>query len=108
VKWLISLGKRHPILFGLATFLPVMAIAIGVNVVKNIGSLFGSSKKFGAGILTDHFADFKGLAGSKSELHGVLKLVHMYANHWCKVSPSAWPRTLSILLEIFFMEHKKF
>ena len=85
-----------------------MAVAIGAKVVKGFGGLFSSGKKAGAGILGDHFGDFKGLAGSKSELHGVLKLVHMYANHWCKVSPSAWPRTLSILLEIFFMEHKKF
>ncbi|KAE9984596.1 hypothetical protein BLS_001971 [Venturia inaequalis] len=109
IQWVISLGKRHPILFGLATFLPVMAIAVGVKVASNIGRLFSGSKKFSAGgMLMEHFADFKGLAGAKSELHGVLKVVHMYANHWCKVSPSPWPRTLSMLLEIFFMEHKKF
>lgn len=85
-----------------------MAVAIGIKVASNVGNFFGNSKKFGAEIMTGHFADFKGLAGSKSELHGVLKLVHMYANHWCKLSPSPWPRTLSMLLEIFFMEHKKF
>jgi hypothetical protein len=61
-----------------------MAVAIGVKVMKNIGALFSSGKKTGAWLLGDHFGDFKGLAGSKSELHGVLKLVHMYANHWCK------------------------
>ncbi|TID26469.1 hypothetical protein E2P81_ATG00941 [Venturia nashicola] len=109
VKWIVSLGKRHPILFGLATFLPVMAIAVGVKVARNIGRLFGGIRKFSAGgTFIEPFADFKGLAGAKSELHGVLKVVHMYANHWCKVSPSPWPRTLSMLLEIFFMEHKKF
>lgn len=109
VQWVISLGKRHPILFGLATFLPVMALAVGVKVASNIGKLFGGNKVFSAGgLLTEHLADFKGLAGAKTELHGVLKVVHMYANHWCKVSPSPWPRTLSMLLEIFFMEHKKF
>lgn len=108
LRWVITLAKRHPILFGLATFLPVMAIAVGVKVARNIGRLFGGSKKFGAGLVGEHFKDFKGLAGAKSELHGVLKVVHMYANHWCKVSPSPWPRTLSMLLDIFFMEHKKF
>lgn len=86
-----------------------MAIAVGVKVASNIGRLFSGNKKLSAGgMLMVHFADFKGLAGAKSELHGVLKVVHMYANHWCKVSPSPWPRTLSMLLEIFFMEHKKF
>jgi len=81
-------------------------------VFKGVGGLFkgkegarGVAK--GPGIMGEYFGDFKGVAGAKSELHGILKIVHMYTNHWCKVSPSAWPRTLSILLEIFFMEGKK-
>lgn len=85
-----------------------MAIAVGVKVAMNVGRIFEGSKKLGAGFVAEHLADFKGLAGAKSELQGVLKVVHMYANHWCRVSPSPWPRTLSMLLEIFFMEHKKF
>jgi hypothetical protein len=61
----------------------------------------------GSGFMKEYFGDFKGIAGGKSEFHGILKIVHMYANHWCKLSPSAWLRTLSILLEVFFMDSGK-
>jgi len=114
LRWITETGKKHPLLMGAATFVPVMGAVLVAKMFKGMRGLlgkgkgFGGSKSVGKGSMAfGVFDDFKGLAGAKSELHGLLKIVHMFANHWCKLSPSALPRTVSILLELFFMEAKK-
>ncbi|TVY93409.1 hypothetical protein LAWI1_G004776, partial [Lachnellula willkommii] len=50
----------------------------------------------------DHFVGFGGSKGGPME--GMLKILQMLVNHYCKLSPSMVPRLGSILLEVYFLE----
>ncbi|KAL2062577.1 hypothetical protein VTL71DRAFT_5649 [Oculimacula yallundae] len=108
--------KRNPITAGLLTFIPVLAGAGVVRVVKSlgIGNMF---KKMGAGQTKkgeakkewgwgmDQFASFGGSKGGP--LEGILKILQMGINHYCRLTPSSVPRLASIILELYFLEVKK-
>ncbi|KAH7324106.1 hypothetical protein BKA65DRAFT_80403 [Rhexocercosporidium sp. MPI-PUGE-AT-0058] len=108
--------KRNPITAGLLTFIPVLAGAGMVRVVKGlgIGDMF---KKMGAGQMKkgeakeewdwgmDQFAGFGGSKGGP--LEGILKILQMGVNHYCRLTSSAVPRLASIILELYFLEIKK-
>lgn len=130
LRSLVSFVRRHPIAFGLASIVPVIA-SIGLyKAVTLIGSFWALRREsrrsrvdglsapktksrwaisnflLGPGEFRGWwFDEFKGFGGTKSgPLEGVLKMLHMLVNHWCKLSPSGVPRTLSILLEIYFLD----
>jgi len=110
---------------GLMTFIPVLLGAGLVKTVKGVKHLLtgkgaggkegklgkdmrGEAKKMEKKWHEEIFQDFKGFGGSKAgPLDGLLKIVHMLVNHWCKLSPSAGPRAASILLELYFLDIKK-
>ncbi|KAH9206544.1 hypothetical protein DL95DRAFT_396835 [Leptodontidium sp. 2 PMI_412] len=112
MKWC----KRNPITAGLLTFIPVLAGAGMVRVVKSlgVGNIF---KKMGAGQMKkgeakkewdwgmDQFVGFGGTKGGP--LEGILKILQMGVNQYCRLTSSAVPRLASIILELYFLEIKK-
>ncbi|KAM3084319.1 hypothetical protein ACMFMG_001577 [Clarireedia jacksonii] len=54
------------------------------------------------------FGDFEGFAGTNGgPLDGILRIIHMMMNHYCRLSPSSIPRAASILLELYFLDVKR-
>jgi len=75
----------------------------GDGVGEKMRKKFGGKGEWGYGL-----DDFKGFAGSKGgPLDGILKIIHMLVNHWCKLTPSAVPRVASIIMELYFLDGKK-
>jgi len=118
-------AKTNPIKAGFLTFLPVMAGVGVVKLAKTLGRGLGILEKGygrtkldkgigkGAGKEAERvwgwgLDEFKGFGGSKAgPLDGIIKIVQMLVNHWCKLTPSAIPRTASILMELYFLDIKK-
>ncbi|CAL3970076.1 unnamed protein product [Diplocarpon coronariae] len=116
LKWC----KRNPIKAGMLSFVPVLAGARLVRTVsllgigQRIGDLFkrmgGGQKKKGDEDKEWHMGmdQFAGFGGSKGgPLEGILKIFQMGMNQYCRLSSSAVPRFVSILLEIYFLEAKR-
>ncbi|KAG4426123.1 hypothetical protein IFR04_000830 [Cadophora malorum] len=108
--------KRNPMTAGLLTFIPVLAGAGMVRAVKSLG-IGDMLKKMGAGQTKKGEAErewgwgmdqFVGFGGSKGgPLEGMLKILQMGINHWCRLTASSVPRVASIILELYFLEIKK-
>ncbi|KAH6666967.1 hypothetical protein B0J14DRAFT_490215 [Halenospora varia] len=124
MKW----AKKHPIQAGIASFLPVLAGAAVWKTFKGLrgvtkevftkieegmgggGRGLGKSAKkevkkpgsYGWGL--DHFVGFGGT--KQGPLDGIMKVLQLYINHYTKLSPSMFPRTLCILLDLYFLEKK--
>jgi len=119
-------SSKNPIKAGLLTFIPVLATAGIMRAMHGVGKLFGgqkgalgglgkaarvkglekeAKKEWGYGL--DHFVGFAGAKGADGPLAGVLKTLHMFVNHYCKLTPSSVPRLASILLELYFLEAGK-
>jgi hypothetical protein len=43
-RWVMDTARRHPILLGLATFVPVMTLALTTRMFKGVGGLLGRTK----------------------------------------------------------------
>ncbi|PBP27568.1 hypothetical protein BUE80_DR001382 [Diplocarpon rosae] len=112
--------KRNPIKAGVLSCVPVIAGAGLVRTInflglgKRIGDLFkrmgGGQKKKGEEDREWHMGmdQFAGFGGSKGgPLEGILKILQMGINHYCRLTSSAVPRFASILLELYFLEAKK-
>lgn len=121
-------AKKHPIQAGLASFLPILASAavwktfkslrevtngVFMKMIEGLGGggrgLGKSAKKevkklesYGWGL--DHFVGFGGT--KQGPLDGVMKILQLYINHYTKLSPSMVPRTICILLDLYFLEKK--
>lgn len=39
-------------------------------------------------------------------MQGGLRILQMLCNHWCRLSASGVPRTMAILLDVYFLEEK--
>ncbi|PQE33680.1 hypothetical protein CJF32_00010853 [Rutstroemia sp. NJR-2017a WRK4] len=137
VRSLISWIRNNPIKFGLLAFLPFLFGAGIWKTIKGVKHLFDhliknkwkkkgerlqlrdewkeelkeGSKKAKKAVRKWHediFGDFKGFAGSNGgPLDGVLKIIQMMMNHYCRLTPSALPRAAAILLELYFIDVKK-
>ncbi|TVY44110.1 hypothetical protein LSUB1_G001901, partial [Lachnellula subtilissima] len=126
VRSFIRWAKEHPVKAGLAAFVPLVAAAGFAKAVHGIialgGELLGREtdeheggkegndedekgkekpkKVYGWGL--DHFVGFGGSKGGPME--GMLKILQMLVNHYCKLSPSMVPRLGSLLLEVYFLD----
>ncbi|KAI9047353.1 hypothetical protein LZ554_008800 [Drepanopeziza brunnea f. sp. 'monogermtubi'] len=125
VRWC----KRHPVTAGVLTCIPVLAGAGLVRAVRKLGlaagvggylkSLFdGRTHKgteTGEGEDKDaewddgigQFAGFAGVKGDPGPLRGILKLLQIGVNHYCRLTSSAVPKLASILLELYFLEARE-
>lgn len=123
--------RSHPVTAGLSALLPLLA-GLGVyKVAKGVASLFGTSLAEVEGEVKDKakeqvgsiwrwgevllgvgemrewwFDEFKGFGGTKVKdgaLVGFLKMLQIAVTHWCRLTSSSVPRTMSILLELYFL-----
>ncbi|TVY33576.1 hypothetical protein LCER1_G008982, partial [Lachnellula cervina] len=130
VRGFIRWAKQNPVKAGLAAFVPLVAVAGFAKAVHGIVALGGEllgrradehedgkagdvdeeeeegkekekpKKVYGWGM--DHFVGFGGSKGGP--LEGMLKILQMLVNQYCKLSPSMVPRLGSLLLEVYFLE----
>ncbi|KAK0130241.1 hypothetical protein ONS96_000764 [Cadophora gregata f. sp. sojae] len=108
--------NRHPIAAGFLTFIPVLAGAGIVRAAKGL-KIREMLKRMGAGQTKKGEAEkdwawgmdqFVGFGGSKGgPLEGILKILQMGINHYCRLTASSVPRLASIILELYFLEIKK-
>ncbi|APA13549.1 hypothetical protein sscle_11g083190 [Sclerotinia sclerotiorum 1980 UF-70] len=125
IQSLFSWTRANPIKAGLLSFIPVLLGAGIVKTVKGVKYFLGrgadkvkeKKNKLGKGIqdarkaqrkwVEDVLGDFRGFAGAKGgPFNGILRIVHMLLNHYCRLSPSNYPRAASILLELYFLDLK--
>lgn len=53
------------------------------------------------------FDEFQGFGGTRGgAVQGGLRILQMLCNHWCRLSASGVPRTMAILLDVYFLEEK--
>jgi len=115
-------ATNNPIKAGLFSFLPIIAAAGFVKGASKIAGAVGKGlgiKSFGfkglgnigkgwntaEGKWQYGLDEFVGFGGSKAgPIDGAMKIIHMLMDHWCKLTPSAIPRTASILLQLYFLE----
>ncbi|RDW85823.1 hypothetical protein BP5796_04148 [Coleophoma crateriformis] len=115
---LVRYARRHPFKAGLLSLLPIVALGgLMKGLVKAGEGLIGwiedskrrrverEGKEDDKLDASSIFGQFSKFAGSKSgPLDGVLKVIQLLINHWCKLTPSPLPRTASILMELYFLE----
>ncbi|ATZ57665.1 hypothetical protein BCIN_15g02160 [Botrytis cinerea B05.10] len=124
IRSLFSWMRAHPIKTGLLSFIPILLGTGLVKTVKGVKHFLGNraskrkekkhehklekeAKKLEKKWHEDIFGDFKGFAGTKGgPLNGILKIVHLLVNHYCRLTPSNFPRAASILLELYFLDMK--
>ncbi|KAL3424526.1 hypothetical protein PVAG01_03807 [Phlyctema vagabunda] len=109
-------ARKHPIKTGLMTIFPALAVG---GVVKGLVSAGQGLMKFLSedkrkdrkrrGEEKDDpmaiFGQFKKFGNTKGgPLDGVLKIFQMFINHWCRLTPSNFPRVISIMMELYFLE----
>ncbi|KAF7936948.1 hypothetical protein BELL_0098g00100 [Botrytis elliptica] len=124
IRSLFSWIRANPIKTGLLSFIPILLGTGVVKTVKGVKHFLGNraskrkekkhehklekeAKKLEKKWHEDIFGDFKGFAGTTGgPLNGILKIVHLLVNHYCRLTPSNFPRAASILLELYFLDMK--
>ncbi|KAI1002243.1 hypothetical protein K3495_g5958 [Podosphaera aphanis] len=111
LRWI----RRHPVAATMLSIVPVLVAATAFKGLKKLVAVMRSlgsrrhkggdkkSQKWGYGF--DDFANFAGSEGGP--LEGLLMILRMAIDHYCRLTHSAIPRAASILLHLYFIQPSK-
>lgn len=109
---ILSYARKHPIQMAFMSCFPLLALGGIARGLWKKATEFGGiirdtwrADRDGEGDPEDVCYHFRRFAGTKAgAVDGFLKLLQMLINHWCRLTPSNYPRLVSLGLELYFLE----